>query len=105
MRWTGVEDNSTSEQLARLWDEYVESARRYEEAKQATDAAEAARDAACQACERAHQAWEAACDEEVRYGQAVRQRAGAYRAASDSVFLSRSGIRPESVLPMGREWM
>jgi hypothetical protein len=89
---------TTAEQLARLRNHYRQAAMRYEAAKKVTDTAEAARDAACQACEAAHQAWEAACAEEVCHGQAVRQTALAYQAASDAVFLTEIGIVPSSVL-------
>jgi hypothetical protein len=99
-----VEYNSTSEQLARLWDEYVEAARWYEAAKQATDIAQAVRDRACEACERAHEAWETACDEEVHYGEVMRQRAGEFRAALDAAFLTECGIQPDPQLS-GWPWL
>jgi hypothetical protein len=89
----------TPEGLARLWDSYVEAARRYEVAKERTDAAETERDVAARACDEAYQAWEAACDDEVRYGEVVRQIALEYEAASDGVFLSRCGIQPDTVIP------
>jgi hypothetical protein len=88
----------TPEYCARLWEHYRLAVVRYEAAKEATDAAEAARDAACQACEVAHQVWEAACAEEVRLGQVVRQTALAYQAASDAAFLTEIGIMPSSLL-------
>jgi hypothetical protein len=91
--------NILGEDLSRLWDVYVEAAKRYEAAKRATDVAEAARDVACQACESAYRAWERACAEEVDYGRAVRQAALAFEASRDAVFLSESGIEPGSVLP------
>lgn len=96
---TVMDHQTTPERLARLWDHYTQAATRYEAAKKATDFAQAARDAACRACETAHQAWEAACDDEVRYGQVVRQRALAFQAASDAAFLSECGIQPDSVVP------
>jgi hypothetical protein len=88
----------TPEHCAQLWEHYRQAVMRYEAAKKVTDAADAARDRACQACEAAHQAWEAACAEEVRYGQAVRQTALAYQATSDAAFLTEVGILPSSVL-------
>jgi hypothetical protein len=93
-----MDHQTTAQQLSRLREHYRQAAMRYEAAKKATDAAEAARDAACQACEAAHQAWETACAEEVRQGQAVRQTALEYQAASDAVFLAEIGIVPRSVL-------
>jgi hypothetical protein len=81
-----MDPQTTPEHRARLWEHYRQAVTRYEAAKMVTDDAEAARDLACQACEAAHQAWEAACAEEVRHGQAVRQTALAYQAASDRRF-------------------
>ena len=93
-----MDHQRSPEHRAQLWEHYRQAVIRYEAAKKATDAADAARDRACQVCEVAHQVWEAACAEEVRYGQAVRQTALAYQAASDAVFLTEIGIVPSSVL-------
>jgi hypothetical protein len=93
-----MNQHMTPEQRARLWEHYRQAMARYEVAKKATDTAEAARDAACQACQAAHQAWETACAEEVRLGQAVRQTAVAYQAATDAAFLIEIGIMPSSLL-------
>jgi hypothetical protein len=93
-----MNQHTTPEHRARLWERYRQALAGYEAAKKATDAAEAARDEACQACQTAHQAWETACAEEVRLGQVVRQAAVAYQTATDTAFLIESGIMPSSLL-------
>jgi len=97
-----MDQPTTPEHRAQLWEHYRQAVVQYEVAKKATDAADAARERACQACEAAHQAWEAACAEEVRYGQAVRQTALAYQTASDAVFLTEIGIVPSSAFTSPR---
>ena len=93
-----MDHHTNPEELAQLWAGYVEATKRYRAAKNATDAADAAREVACQACDTAHRAWEAACDDEVRYGQLLRQAAVAFQTASDAAFLTECGINPSSLV-------
>ena len=93
-----MNQHTTPEHRARLWERYRQALAGYEAAKEATDRAEAARDAACEACQAAQQAWETACAEEVRLGQVVRQTAVAYQTATDAAFLIEIGIMPGSLL-------
>jgi hypothetical protein len=97
-----MDHSTTPDHRAQLWQHYRQAVIRYEAAKRATDVADATREAACQACEAAHQAWEAACAEEVRHGQAVRRRALAYQTASDAAFLNEIGIVPSSAFTSPR---
>jgi hypothetical protein len=77
----------SAEELARLWDRYVEVSRRYAMVKRATDVAEAECTAARNACE-------AAYANEVRCGLAVQNAAAEFHAASDAMFLTEVGIAP-----------
>jgi hypothetical protein len=88
----------SAEQLARLWDRYVEVSKEYVAIKRATDAAERACNQARLVCEQAHEACEAAYAEEFRCGQALQHAAGQWQLASDAVFLAECGIQPGSVL-------
>ncbi|MCA1697129.1 MAG: hypothetical protein LC749_21785 [Actinobacteria bacterium] len=83
-----MDDNAVStEQLAQLWDRYVEVSRQYALVKRATNVAEAECTAARNACE-------AAYANEVRCALAVQSAAQEFHAASDAVFLAEVGIAP-----------
>ena len=81
-------DNTVStEQLARLWDRYVEVSKHYAVVKRATNVAEAE-------CTAAHNACQAAYAHEVQCALAVQNAAREFHAASDAVFLTEVGIAP-----------
>ena len=80
-----MDSTVSTEQLARLWDRYVEVSRRYVMVKRATDVAEAECTAARNACE-------AAYANEVQCGLAVQSAAAEFHAASDAVFLTEIGV-------------
>jgi hypothetical protein len=82
-----MDDTVSAEQLARLWDRYLEVSRQYLMVKQATDVAEAECTAARNACE-------AAYANEVQCGLAVQNALQEFQAASDAVFLTEVGIAP-----------
>ena len=75
------------EEIARLWDRYVEVSKRYAAVKRATNVAEAE-------CTAAHNACEAAYAHEVQCAFAVQTAAEEFQAASDAVFLAEVGIAP-----------
>jgi len=80
-----MDDVVSAEQLAGLWDRYVEVSRKYHRVKRATDVAEVA-------CTVAYGRCEAAYAEEVRWARAVAVASREFQAASDAVFLSEIGI-------------
>jgi hypothetical protein len=80
-----MDDTVSAEQLAWLWDRYVQVSRRYVLVKRVTDVAEAECTAARNACE-------AAYANEVHCGLAVQKAAQEFQAASDAVFLTEVGI-------------
>jgi hypothetical protein len=82
-----MDDTVSEQQLARLWDRYVEVSRRYLMVKRATDVAEAE-------CRAARNACEAAYANEVQCGLAVQNALQEFQAASDAVFLTELGIAP-----------
>ena len=77
----------SAEQVARLWDRYVEVSKHYAIVKRATNVAEAE-------CTAAHNACEAAYAHEVQCALAVQNAAEEFEAASDAVFLTEVGIAP-----------
>jgi hypothetical protein len=82
-----MDDTVSKQELARLWDRYVEVSRRYLMVKRATDVAEAECTAARNACE-------AAYAHEVQCGLAVQNAWQKFQATSDAVFLTSVGIAP-----------
>jgi hypothetical protein len=82
-----MDDTVSQQQLARLWDRYLEVSRQYLMVKKATDVAEAECTAARNACE-------AAYANEVQCGLAVQNAWQEFQAASDAVFLTKVGIAP-----------
>lgn len=83
-----VESGVSPRVFVRLWDDYVQAAKRYELAKQAVDRAEAV-------CSTAHFACDVAYAEEVLSGSAVMRVSAALEAASDAAFLEEHGISHE----------
>jgi hypothetical protein len=77
----------STEDLARLWDRYVEASKQYRLAKQATDAAEAA-------CRAAYESCEAAYAKEVKCAQVVARASQEFRTATDAAFLIEIGVSP-----------
>ncbi len=75
----------SSEELARLWDRYVQASKQYRSAKQATDAAEAA-------CQAAYDECAAAYADEVRCALALGEASREFAAATDAAFLAEIGI-------------
>ena len=82
-----MDSTVSAQELARLWDRYVEVSRRYLMVKRATDVAEAECTAARNACETAYA-------NEVQCGLAVQNAAADFHAASDAMFLTEVGITP-----------
>jgi hypothetical protein len=82
-----MDSTVSAQQLAQLWDRYVEVSKRYLMVKRATDVAEAECTAARNACE-------AAYANEVQCGLAVQNAAQEFHAASDAIFLTEVGITP-----------
>lgn len=80
-----MDDMVSAEQLAGLWDRYVEVSRKYHRVKRATDMAEVV-------CQVAHDRCQGAYGEEVRWAHAVAQASQEFQAASDAAFLSEIGI-------------
>jgi prophage DNA circulation protein len=82
-----MDDTVSKQELARLWDRYVEVSQRYLIVKRATDVAEAECTAARNACETAYA-------HELQCGLAVQNALQEFHAASDAVFLTEVGITP-----------
>jgi hypothetical protein len=82
-----MDETVLAEDVARLWDRYVEVSQRYLMVKRATDVAEVECTAARHACE-------AAYANEVQCGLAVQNALQEFQAASDAVFLTEVGIAP-----------
>ena len=85
---TTMDEMVSPELFGRLWDDYIQAAKRYQLAKHVVDQAEAAHRAAYASCE-------AAYTEEVTAGRAMMQASAALQAASDAAFLSQHGISPD----------
>ena len=77
----------STEEIARLWDRYVEVSKRYVSVKRVTDVAEAE-------CTAAHNACEAAYAREVHCALEVQRAVHEFQAASDAMFLTGVGITP-----------
>ena len=82
-----MDQTVSAQQVARLWQRYVEISNRYLLVKRATDVAEAECTAATNACE-------AAYANEVQCGLAVQNAWQEFQTASDAVFLTEVGIAP-----------
>ncbi|MGH3774526.1 MAG: hypothetical protein ACRDRR_02125 [Pseudonocardiaceae bacterium] len=83
-----MDHTTVPEQIARLWDQYVDASKQYQLAKYVVDKAEAVCNAAYNACE-------AAYADEVSAGRAVMRASAALQAVSDAAFLTENGISPE----------
>jgi hypothetical protein len=82
-----MDETVSAQQVARLWERYVEVSKRYLLVKRATDVAEAECTAATNACE-------AAYANEVQCGLMVQNAWQEFQAASDAAFLTEVGIVP-----------
>jgi hypothetical protein len=90
-----VDDVMSLERITQLRRQYMEAAKCYVAARDATDAAGSVRELAQRACEEAHEDWNSAVEHESECGHALQRAARELESSCDAVFLADCGILSE----------